>query len=83
LILVIIIDKFNGLKISPMLIDNKHELTRGQETTIFQYLESNISIGGRFDFVTGYFTISALSMHTPVNLTTFRRSKLTTSKLVF
>jgi hypothetical protein len=44
-----------------MLIDNKHELTRGQETTIFQYLEINISEGGRFDFVTGYFTISALS----------------------
>ena len=44
-----------------MLIDNKHELTKGQETTIFQYLESNISEGGKFDFVTGYFTISALS----------------------
>jgi hypothetical protein len=44
-----------------MLIDNKHELTIGQETTIFQYLENNIAEGGKFDFVTGYFTISALS----------------------
>ena len=44
-----------------MLIDNKHELIVGQETTIFQYLENNITEGGRFDFVTGYFTISALS----------------------
>ncbi len=44
-----------------MLIDNKHELIKGQETTIFQYLENNISEGGKFDFVTGYFTISALS----------------------
>jgi hypothetical protein len=44
-----------------MLIDNKHELTRGQEITNFQYLESNIISGGKFDFVTGYFTISALS----------------------
>jgi hypothetical protein len=44
-----------------MLIDNKHELTIGQEKTIFQYLEANINEGGKFDFVTGYFTISALS----------------------
>ncbi len=44
-----------------MLIDNKHELTKGLETTIYQYLENNISEGGKFDFVTGYFTISALS----------------------
>jgi len=44
-----------------MLIDNKHELIKGQEKTIYQYLESNISEGGKFDFVTGYFTISALS----------------------
>lgn len=44
-----------------MLIDNKHELIKGQETTIFQYLENNITGGGKFDFVTGYFTISALS----------------------
>jgi hypothetical protein len=44
-----------------MLIDNKHELFFGQEITIFQYLENNISEGGKFDFVTGYFTISALS----------------------
>ena len=44
-----------------MLIDNKHELRKGQETTIFQYLEGNIDEGGKFDFVTGYFTISALS----------------------
>ena len=44
-----------------MLIDNKHELIKGQETTIFQYLENNITEGGKFDFVTGYFTISALS----------------------
>lgn len=44
-----------------MLIDNKNELRRGQETTIFQYLENNIDGGGELDFVTGYFTISALS----------------------
>jgi len=44
-----------------MLIDNKNELTIGQEKTIYQYLESNITEGGQFDFVTGYFTISALS----------------------
>ncbi len=44
-----------------MLIDNKHELAFGQVKTIFQYLEANINEGGKFDFVTGYFTISALS----------------------
>lgn len=44
-----------------MLIDNKNELIKGQETTIFNYLINNIAAGGRFDFVTGYFTISALS----------------------
>jgi len=44
-----------------MLIDNKHELTKGQEKTIYQYLEGNITEGGKFDFVTGYFTISAIS----------------------
>lgn len=44
-----------------MLIDNKNELIKGQETTIFNYLVNNISAGGSFDFVTGYFTISALS----------------------
>lgn len=44
-----------------MLIDNKHQLIPGQEKTIYQYLEKNMTEGGRFDFVTGYFTISALS----------------------
>lgn len=44
-----------------MLIDNKHELIAGQELTIYQYLEGNITEGGKFDFVTGYFTISAIS----------------------
>lgn len=44
-----------------MLIDNKNELTIGQETTIYNYLINNIVAGGKFDFVTGYFTISALS----------------------
>lgn len=44
-----------------MLIDNKNELTKGQETTIYNYLINNIVAGGKFDFVTGYFTITALS----------------------
>lgn len=44
-----------------MLIDNKNELTEGHETTIYQYLENNILKDGKLDFVTGYFTISALS----------------------
>ena len=44
-----------------MLIDNKNELTTGQEKTIYKYLVNNISEGGTFDFVTGYFTITALS----------------------
>ena len=44
-----------------MLIDNKNELTPGQETTIFEYLINNMIENGSFDFVTGYFTISALS----------------------
>lgn len=44
-----------------MLIDNKNELTPGQEKTIYQYLNNNMTSGGSFDFVTGYFTISALS----------------------
>ncbi|MDD4516829.1 helicase-related protein [Massilibacteroides sp.] len=44
-----------------MLIDNKNELIEGQETTIYQYLDNNILKDGKLDFVTGYFTISALS----------------------
>ncbi|MCE5346720.1 MAG: phospholipase D-like domain-containing protein [Bacteroidales bacterium] len=44
-----------------MLIDNKNELTAGQEKTIYSYLINNISEDGTFDFVTGYFTITALS----------------------
>jgi hypothetical protein len=44
-----------------MLIDNKNELIKGQDRTIYGYLENNIAAGGNFDFVTGYFTISALS----------------------
>lgn len=44
-----------------MLIDNKNELIKGQDRTIYGYLENNIAAGGKFDFVTGYFTISALS----------------------
>ncbi|MDX9881217.1 MAG: helicase-related protein [Prolixibacteraceae bacterium] len=44
-----------------MLIDNKNELIEGQEKTIYQYLDNNILKGGKLDFVTGYFTISALS----------------------
>ncbi|HAM98566.1 MAG TPA: helicase [Marinilabiliales bacterium] len=44
-----------------MLIDNKNELIKGQETTIYQYLDNNIIKDGKLDFVTGYFTISALS----------------------
>ena len=44
-----------------MLIDNKNELIEGQETTIYQYLNNNLIVGGSFDFVTGYFTITALS----------------------
>lgn len=44
-----------------MLIDNKNELIEGQEITIYQYLENNILKDGKLDFVTGYFTISALS----------------------
>ncbi|HSV88864.1 MAG TPA: helicase-related protein [Bacteroidales bacterium] len=44
-----------------MLIDNKNELIEGQETTLYQFLDNNILKDGRLDFVTGYFTISALS----------------------
>jgi len=44
-----------------MLIDNKNELIDGQETTVYKYLENNLLANGKFDFVTGYFTISALS----------------------
>jgi len=44
-----------------MLIDNKNELIEGQETTIYQYLDNNILKDGKLDFVTGYFTITALS----------------------
>lgn len=44
-----------------MLIDNKNELTEGLETTIYKYLDNNILKDGKLDFVTGYFTISALS----------------------
>ena len=62
-----------------MLIDNKHELTKGLETTIYQYLENNITEGGKFDFVTGYFTISALSkLHDRIRPQVQKTVKLTT-----
>jgi len=42
-----------------MLIDNKNELTPYQQKTVFGYLEKFFL--PEFDFVTGYFTISALA----------------------
>jgi Helicase conserved C-terminal domain/PLD-like domain/Type III restriction enzyme, res subunit len=44
-----------------MLIDNKNELQKHQKKTIYEYLETFMSSNGQFDFVTGYFTISALA----------------------
>lgn len=50
-----------------MLIDNKNELTKGLEKTVYQYLNNNMVAGGCFDFVTGYFTISALAkLYAPI-----------------
>lgn len=45
-----------------MLIDNKRELETGQHyKTVFQYLEEKLIADGEFNFVTGYFTITAIA----------------------
>lgn len=44
-----------------MLIDNKRELVRHQQITVYSYLDKFLLEDGQFDFVTGYFTISALA----------------------
>ncbi|MBI5220129.1 MAG: DEAD/DEAH box helicase family protein [Bacteroidia bacterium] len=44
-----------------MLLDNKNELTPHQQKTVFGYFEKFLLPDGQFDFVTGYFTISALA----------------------
>ncbi|MBI2968918.1 MAG: DEAD/DEAH box helicase family protein [Bacteroidetes bacterium] len=44
-----------------MLIDNKHELKKKHPITVFENIRVNMQVAGAFDFVTGYFTISALA----------------------
>jgi ERCC4-related helicase len=44
-----------------MLIDNKNELVKHQQKTVYGYFEKFLMPGGHLDFVTGYFTISALA----------------------
>ena len=44
-----------------MLIDNKRELVKHQQVTVYNYLDKFMLQGGQFDFVTGYFTIGALA----------------------
>jgi hypothetical protein len=49
-----------------MLIDNKNELTKGLEKTVYQYLNNNI-VAADVLICDGYFTISALAkLYAPI-----------------